>query len=1197
MYDPRAYGARCDVCPLRTRRAGAPVPPEIRAGALALLIGANPGPEEVKRGQPFVGPAGLELMRAMASVGLSRSRVSISNAILCCPPGKPRGALERLNHELQKENKARERAQLPPIPTPMECCRPRLLNEVRAQPNVVALGGAAVQALSGRATGILEARGSPREGKILVDGAPVPVRMLPTLHPSFVMSARRWEGPFRADLSRAFRWFTSGLAWRDPQILYYPTPAQLAAFMERIAREPFSVFDVETYPGFPDAEHYDPCFDKLKCIGLGIAGGLACVVPFRSMEGAKFYAEEQKPQITALLREYFTSPKWKKAGWNSRYYDAQVIKAQLGVDIKPHFDAIGLSRLAAPELPHDLGFAGSIYTDVDDWKAGHVATEVKVDRLLWDYNAKDCVVTAMAVAPLAKVVKEREQIHLLPIFAKNQDTCVGLHRNGIFIDQVKRREWDRKLLWQANLQRKRIRDLSGRESLNPASFPQIADLLFEQLGIAPHHYSEKTAEPSTDDDSLRAFLSETWGLDEKRKKLIQAVRDFRRAGKRRGVVVRLRPISEPYYEEPFLVDLEETEEEREERMRRAAKGKGSYASGLVLPDGRVHADWNAGGTVGWRFSSKNPNCFDRETEVLTPRGWVKLPDLRLERVAQWEDGRVSFVDPIRITHRQFTGRMVTIRNQHIDLRVTADHRCLTRDRKTGALRVHTAENYPLDAHQLHGGVGAGTGLGLSEAEITVICAMQADGTWARGTPFRPWLRFSKRRKTERLRSALNTLGAVYSETVYGGKASFLIQDEHLISLLDRFLGRAKVFGPWVFDLAEHEAAFFVDEVFYWDGCFTRMNHYSSSVKVNADLVQAILALRGWRARQRVYMPPSGRPNYQVDVTRRDYSLTSNAEKKIEEVVNEEVYCLSVPSSYVIVRRGQNVMVTGQCQNLEDRLRDMFVAAPGHVFVACDEAQLELRMVAGLSKCAYYLEAFRKKGDPHKVLCVDTFGDQFLRASAEQQKRLRRSVKELTYSSLYWAGDETKLEIVTSAEDEDERLIFPDFTLREVHAFTDNWHRRCPEIAIWWESILEEWKRQHFLAEPILGLKCDFLDGEDRTKLVNYKPQSGGAALTHLATFRALAEIPFEKWGPGTGLVQQGHDSLVFEVPADHVPWKTEVDPKSGKVKETWCAPDCTCRASRVARLLEECMKEDGRKYGLDVDFEGEAKIGRTWKSV
>jgi hypothetical protein len=40
-----------------------------------------------------------------------------------------------------------------------------------------------------------------------------------------------------------------------------------------------------------------------------------------------------------------------------------------------------------------------------------------------------------------------------------------------------------------------------------------------------------------------------------------------------------------------------------------------------------------------------------------------------------------------------------------------------------------------------------------------------------------------------------------------------------------------------------------------------------------------------------------------------------------------------------------------------------------------------------------------------------------------------------------------------------------------------------------------------------------------------------------------------------------------------------------------------CSATRLAHLLEECMAEDGAKYGLPVKFAGEAHVGRSWKGI
>lgn len=862
-WDPRQDSADCDHCPLRDARFGNPVPPRWPDAPRALLVGEVPGGVEVKRAEPFVGKAGSELQAALAAIGIPRSAVAITNVLPCMPPGEASGALERFLKSLDRERKRAAKGESllegeGEILDPRDCCRPRLLREIERCPNVITLGGTALHAIAGGSASVMNARGSP-----LSVGS---IRVLPTLHPSFVMRSRRWRGAFRADLARAFRWFSTGLEWRDPETLFQPGPEALRRFLEWASREPFTAFDVETSPGFPAQDHFDALHDRLRCLGIGTAER-GVVIPFRSVDPtrAPFYPPNEQREIVALVREYLTSPRWRKVGWNSRVYDRIVLESRLGVVPTPHLDALGLHRLAEPELPHDLGYAGSIYTDVDDWKAGHTATSAQTDEDLWRYNAKDLAVTAMTVAPLKAACERRNQLRLLPMFARLQDVCADLHRNGLLVDQAARRAWDSKLVALCTLKRRELREITGRRALNPGSLPQLRDLLFEKLQILPHHYTDG-GDPSTDDDSLRAFLSSGWGLNPHARRVIGALRDYRRYAKRRGAVIRLRPITEDYYEAPELAEFEETQEEKEERESRVARGRSGRACGLVLPNGRVHPNYLAQGTVGWRLSSNTPNC----------------------------------------------------------------------------------------------------------------------------------------------------------------------------------------------------------------------------------------------------------------------------------------------------------------QNYESKLRNMFVAAPGNVLVACDEAQLELRMVVGLSKCRYYLDKFDREEDPHHDLCVDQFGDLYLQAEPDGKKKLRRCVKELTYSGLYGAGDETKHEIVTSAEDDKtERLLFPDFTLREVRAFSTAWHRRCPEIKEWWESVIKEWQGRGYLAEPIMGLRVDFLDGEDRNAMLNVKPQSGGAALCHLALFRARERMPRE--APSAKLVQQGHDSIVFECLEKEAP--------------------------RVAKILEESMAEDGTKYGLPVKFVGEVKIGKCWKDV
>ena len=62
------------------------VPGEGPEGAELMFIGEAPGYNEDKQGRPFIGAAGQFLEQLLASIGLSREQVFITNMVKCRPP-------------------------------------------------------------------------------------------------------------------------------------------------------------------------------------------------------------------------------------------------------------------------------------------------------------------------------------------------------------------------------------------------------------------------------------------------------------------------------------------------------------------------------------------------------------------------------------------------------------------------------------------------------------------------------------------------------------------------------------------------------------------------------------------------------------------------------------------------------------------------------------------------------------------------------------------------------------------------------------------------------------------------------------------------------------------------------------------------------------------------------------------------------
>lgn len=124
------------------------------------------------------------------------------------------------------------------------------------------------------------------------------------------------------------------------------------------------------------------------------------------------------------------------------------------------------------------------------------------------------------------------------------------------------------------------------------------------------------------------------------------------------------------------------------RKRLAAAGFERHGN-QVLYNGRtgdqIPVDIFMGPTYYQRLkhmTTDKVHCLDAATEVLTHRGWVAAPDVTLEdRVATLQDGgrRLEYTRPTKCLRFDFRGKMYSVENRDVDLRVTIDHRMYVAD--------------------------------------------------------------------------------------------------------------------------------------------------------------------------------------------------------------------------------------------------------------------------------------------------------------------------------------------------------------------------------------------------------------------------------------------------------------------------------------------------------------------------------------
>mgnify|MGYP001578000559 CR=1 FL=1 len=373
----------------------------------------------------------------------------------------------------------------------------------------------------------------------------------------------------------------------------------------------------------------------------------------------------------------------------------------------------------------------------------------------------------------------------------------------------------------------------------------------------------------------------------------------------------------------------------------------------------MHGNANPCGTDTLRWSFSNPNCsnfcFDGETELLTKNGWVSANQLSgNEQIAQyWKDtGRIDFTDYELLTPT-FRGDMlhITTEQQQIDMLLTPKHRCLLRSRQTMEKVDLMAWQFRPDHHHLHAGWYVGGNVSLPEHVVAWICSVQADGSYHRVQEYDCGIRFvfTKKRKANRLRWILTQLGAKYTEkTNSKQQADFYIHAHDPAVEYVRQLMPKKTFGSWILDLDRETLNLFIDEVPFWDGTTTQGRcEYTSSIKSNTDWVQIAFTLSNNRARQVTYLAQSGNLHHRISVAKgRDYSLTTNFNcNKVNW--NGTVYCASVPSSYILVRRNGVTSITGNSKQEigGHSLRFILGPAPGREWWSLDAQNIERRIPA------------------------------------------------------------------------------------------------------------------------------------------------------------------------------------------------------------------------------------------------------------
>lgn len=474
-YDPRAHGCDCDSCPLNGQR---PVPPTLSARPDLIVVAESPGRNEVVNGAPLIGESGEIINRLCNKFNQPRSRLHLTNAILCRPPFifSPKQWRQAL-----------------------AACRPRLERELKAiasTRSVVAFGGKALQQLTGKAK-INDWMGAPLK---CVDGLE-DFTVLPTIHPAYTLRKPAETPVLTIHFARALQMARDQLEpWIWPLITAHEGETATLAALKLLARSKILGFDVET--AGVDALH-----DAL--LNVGLASGTHAV-------SVTWYEASQciRDAVAAIL----ANQRIVKVGHNGQF---DVVSAEAhGLKVNNFSeDTMIQAAVCAPQLPKKLSHVACRETHAERWKDEFRAGSDKSGTAFWlkvdpkrraVYNAKDASITytlhSIQSKRLDRVHRGRE---LYDNYMSLIQVAIKMRKHGIAVDPD-RMETHRKALKQrrsrAILELRAIARTVEIQEYNPNSSRSVIRL-FTALGARSSKFSEKTNAPKYDESVLMQILA------------------------------------------------------------------------------------------------------------------------------------------------------------------------------------------------------------------------------------------------------------------------------------------------------------------------------------------------------------------------------------------------------------------------------------------------------------------------------------------------------------------------------------------------------------------------------------------------------------------------------------------------------------------------------------------------------------------
>jgi DNA polymerase-1 len=256
-------------------------------------------------------------------------------------------------------------------------------------------------------------------------------------------------------------------------------------------------------------------------------------------------------------------------------------------------------------------------------------------------------------------------------------------------------------------------------------------------------------------------------------------------------------------------------------------------------------------------------------------------------------------------------------------------------------------------------------------------------------------------------------------------------------------------------------------------------------------------------------------------------LKSTYTDKLPEQVNARTGRIHTSYNQAVAQTGRLSSVDPNLQNIPirrpegRRIRQAFIAPPGHVLMAADYSQIELRIMAHLSGDEGLLAAFAEDRDIHQATAAEVFGVPLPDVTADQ----RRLAKTINFGLIYGMsafGLARNLGIERSA----------------AQTYVERYFQRYPGVRRFMDETRKQARERGFV-ETVYGRRLylpDIRSGNVQTRQYAERSAINAPMQGTAADIIKRAMITVDAWcareDAPARLIMQVHDELVLEVRTD-----------------------------------------------------------------